>query len=90
MVLNQDSGMATQKVDLEKFNGRNDFNMWKVKIEALLVTQGLGDALEASTKIEGKGASSSKTPEQMAEIDKKAKGTIILSFADSVIREVAK
>ncbi|KAH9786526.1 hypothetical protein KPL71_010287 [Citrus sinensis] len=82
--------MATQKVDLEKFNGRNDFNMWKVKIEALLVTQGLGDALEASTKIEGKGTSSSKTPEQMAEIDKKAKCTIILSLADSVIREVAK
>ncbi|KAH9726310.1 hypothetical protein KPL70_008223 [Citrus sinensis] len=82
--------MATQKVDLEKFNGRNDFNMWKVKIEALLVTQGLGDALEASTKIEGKGVSSSKTPEQMAEIDKQAKGTIILSLADSVIREVAK
>ncbi|KAH9782310.1 hypothetical protein KPL71_008845 [Citrus sinensis] len=65
--------MATQKVDLEKFNGRNDFNMWNVKIQALLVTQGLGDALEASTKIEGKGVSSSKTPEQMAEIDKKAK-----------------
>ncbi|KAH9652997.1 hypothetical protein KPL70_027263 [Citrus sinensis] len=82
--------MATQKVDLEKFNGRNDFNMWKVKIEALLVTQGLGDALEASTKIKGNGVSSSKTQEQMAEIDKKAKGTIILSLADSVIREVAK
>ncbi|KAH9716240.1 hypothetical protein KPL71_021389 [Citrus sinensis] len=65
--------MATQKVDLEKFNGINDFNMWKVKIEALLVTQGLGDALEASTKIEGKGGSSSKTPEQMAEIDKKVR-----------------
>ncbi|KAH9648891.1 hypothetical protein KPL70_025781 [Citrus sinensis] len=53
-------------------------------------SEGLGDALEASTKIEGKGVSSSKTPEQMAEIDKKAKSTIILSLADSVIREVAK
>ncbi|KAH9680636.1 Integrase catalytic domain-containing protein [Citrus sinensis] len=40
--------------------------------------------------MEGKEFSSSKTPEQVAEIDRKARGTIILSLADSVIREVAK
>lgn len=39
---------------------------------------------------DGKVGSSSNTPEEMAEIDKKAKGTIILSLADLVIREVAK
>lgn len=33
--------MASQKVDLEKFNGKNDFHMWKVKMELLLVTQDL-------------------------------------------------
>lgn len=42
--------MATQKVDFEKFNGRNDFNIWRVEIEALLVTQCLGEALEVPTK----------------------------------------
>ncbi|KAH9778820.1 Integrase catalytic domain-containing protein [Citrus sinensis] len=82
--------MANPKIDLEKFNGKNDFNMWKVKMEALLVTQGLGDAIQPVSKKEGKEYSTSKTPEQVAEIDRKARGTIILSLADSVIREVAK
>ncbi|KAH9666456.1 hypothetical protein KPL70_020645 [Citrus sinensis] len=78
------------KVDLEKFIGQNDFNMWKIKMEALLITQGLGDAIDPVSKLEGSEASSSKTPEQVAEIDTKARSTIILSLGDSVIREVAK
>lgn len=57
-------------------------------MEALLITQGLGDAIEPATKTEGKEASSLKTPEQAAEIDKKAR-SIILSLSDSMIREVA-
>ena len=59
-------------------------------MEALLVTQGLGDAIQPVTKKEGKALSSLKTHEQVAEINRKARGTIILSLADSVIREVAK
>ncbi|KAH9779137.1 Integrase catalytic domain-containing protein [Citrus sinensis] len=59
-------------------------------MEALLITQGLGDALEPVTKKEGKEESSSKTPKMAAEIDKKARSTIILSLGDSVIREIAK
>lgn len=46
----QDPSMAPSKIDLEKFNGKNDFNMWKVKREALLVTQGLGYAIQQVTK----------------------------------------
>ncbi|KAH9685121.1 Integrase catalytic domain-containing protein [Citrus sinensis] len=80
----------TNKVDLEKFTGQNDFNMWRIKMEALLITQGLGDAIDPIIKSENAEASSSRTPEQMAEIDKKARSTIILSLGDSVIREVAK
>ena len=84
--------MAGSKIDLEKFTGKNDFNMWKVKMEALLITQGLGDALEPITKKEGIEASSSTSlaTQQAAEIDKKARSTIILSLGDSMIREVAK
>ena len=82
--------MASTKIDLEKFTGKNDFNMWKVKIEALLITHGLGDALKPITKKEEKEVSSSKTPEMATEIDKKARSTIILSLGDSVIREFAK
>ncbi|KAH9763592.1 Integrase catalytic domain-containing protein [Citrus sinensis] len=85
--------MAGSKIDLEKFTGKNDFNMWKVKMEALLIIQGLGDGLELIIKKEGLEAStssSSLTPQQATEIDKKARSTIILSLGDSVIREVAR
>lgn len=59
-------------------------------MEALLITQGLGDALEPISKKEGKEAYSSLTPQQATVIDKKARSTIILSLGDSVFREVAK
>lgn len=82
--------MATSKIDLEKFNGNNDFNMWKAKVEPLLVTQGLGDTLKRGTKNKGKEASSSKTEQKLAKKDKKAMSIIILSLADSVIMKVTK
>ena len=82
--------MAAPKVHLEEFNGKNDFNMWKVKIEALLITRGLGEAIEPTTKKERNEVSSSKSPKLAAEIDKKARSMIILSLSDSVIRDVAK
>ena len=82
--------MATPKIDLEKFNGKNDFNMWKIKMEALLITQSLGDALKPVCKKEGKEVSSSKTAKEVAEVDKKARSIVILSLGDAVIREVAK
>ena len=37
--------METTKYDLEKFNGKNDFGLWRLKIRASLVQQGLEDAL---------------------------------------------
>jgi hypothetical protein len=36
--------MAT-KFDIEKFDGRNDFNLWRVRMKALLVQQWLSKAL---------------------------------------------
>ena len=82
--------MASSKVDIEKFTGKNDFNMWKIKMKALLITQGLGDAIESENNNDSRGVSSSKTPEEVAEINKRAKSVIILSLGDSVIREVVK
>ena len=51
------------KVDLEKFTGQNDFNMWKIKMEALLITQGLGEDIDLVSNLEEGEASSSKTLE---------------------------
>ena len=46
--------------------------------------------LNLFSKNEGKEVSSSKTPEEVVEIDKKARRIIILSLGDSIIREVVK
>ena len=82
--------MDASKVDLEKFNRKNDFNIWKVRMEALLITLGLSKAIEPTTKKKGNEGSSSKSPELAVKINKKARSTVILSLSDSVIREVAK
>lgn len=50
------------KIDLEKFTGQKDFNMWKIKMEALLIIEGLGDAIELATKVEGNKVSSLRAP----------------------------
>ena len=51
-------------------------------MEALLITQGLNDAIEPFSKKEGKEVSSSKIPKEAMEIDKKAKSIKILSLGD--------
>lgn len=88
-LLDQDPSTATLKIDLEKFNGKNDFIIWKIKMAALLITQGLGDVIQPITTKEGKEISS-KTLGQAIEIDKKVNKTIILSFAYLMIRELVK
>ncbi|GKC62817.1 hypothetical protein Tco_1095415 [Tanacetum coccineum] len=34
------------RFDIEKFNGKNDFGLWKIKMRALMVQQGCDAALE--------------------------------------------
>lgn len=38
--------IAHTKLEMEKFGGKNDFNLWKVKMEAPLVHQGFDVTLE--------------------------------------------
>nr|GEZ11199.1 retrotransposon protein, putative, Ty1-copia subclass [Tanacetum cinerariifolium] len=42
--------MSSHKFDLEKFNGSNDFTLWKVKKRELLVHQGYAVTLEGEDK----------------------------------------
>jgi hypothetical protein len=86
--------MASTKFELEKFDGRNDFGLWRLKMRALLVHQGLLDAL--------RGVNPLTLPTDASEKDKKendvkwkgildkAHSTIILSLGDRVLREVSK
>lgn len=36
---------SASRYDIEKFNGSNDFSLWKIKMQALLENLGLKEAL---------------------------------------------
>lgn len=42
--------IASMKFELEKFTGRNNFNLWRIKISTLLETQSLDLAFEGDNK----------------------------------------
>ncbi|KAL8536024.1 hypothetical protein ACS0TY_011602 [Phlomoides rotata] len=79
------SGMASMKLDVEKFSGKNDFGLWKVKMKALLVYHGLTSALKPDDDEE-----SSISREMKVEIMEKAHSAIILCLGDKPLREVSK
>ena len=77
--------MGTAKFEVEKFTGSNDFGLWRLKMRALLVHQGLEDALKGLSGL----------PETMSDQDKnvlmeKAHNALILSLGDKVLRNVSK
>lgn len=43
--------MVTTKFNLEKFYGRNDFGLWRMKMKALLVHQGLVKAIDGEEPV---------------------------------------
>ncbi|GAU10233.1 hypothetical protein TSUD_417410 [Trifolium subterraneum] len=73
------------KWDIEKFNGSNDFNLWKVKVRAILTQQKCDEALKGVAAM-----SATLSDTEKAEMDGKALSAIILCLADKVLREVAK
>ena len=75
----------TAKFDIEKFNGNNDFGLWRLKMHALLVQNGLHKALR------GKNALSEKlSDEEKDELLEKAYGQILLFLRDGVLRKVVQ
>ena len=38
--------MAISRFEAEKFSGKNDFGLWRLKMRAMLVQHGLADALK--------------------------------------------
>lgn len=38
--------MGSMRFDIDKFNGSNDFGLWRIKMRAILIQQGLADALK--------------------------------------------
>ena len=81
--------MAASRFDFEKFTSRNDFGLWKVKMKAMLVQQGLWEAMKY------KQPNKTADLEDKAEIKKldmmdRAHSAIMLSLGDRVLREVCK
>ena len=76
--------MSSYKFDIEKFNGSNDFTLWKLKMKAILVQQKCEEAIEGEEKLPVE-----LTAAQKAEAVKRAHSAILLSLADEVLREVA-
>lgn len=84
-ILSSIQEMGSAKYEVEKFTGQNDFGLWRLKMRALLVQQGLVEALDGEAKLE----------KMMADGDKKAllqkaHSAIILSLGDKVLRQVSK
>jgi hypothetical protein len=75
--------MSSSKFEIDKFNGTNDFGLWRIKMKALLVHQGISEALnlEALAAIDDK--------KKKFEIETKAHSAILLSLGDEVLREVS-
>jgi len=76
-------GSSTTKFKIEKFSGEGNFGLWKKRVKALLVQQGLHKTLQ------GKSAKPADTSNEDWEgIDLKAASTIQLCLTDEVMYNV--
>ncbi|KAK9185556.1 hypothetical protein WN943_025912 [Citrus x changshan-huyou] len=79
--------MSLSKPDIERFTIGGDFSLWRMKMRALLIHQGLESALEEDDLGD---ASSSVSDEKKRQIQNKAHSTLILSLSDSILREISE
>jgi len=75
--------MAT-KFEIEKFDGKNNFGLWQIKVRAIFVQQELDETLN------GKEAKPKEVTDAVwTKIEWKALSTLHLSLADEVLYNVA-
>ncbi|GKB06961.1 hypothetical protein Tco_0835194 [Tanacetum coccineum] len=70
------------RFDIEKFDGKNDFGLWKIKMHALMVKQGCDVVLETLPVDIEAG--------EKAGLMKKAYSTLILCLGNRVLQKVTK
>ena len=79
------------RLEAEKFTGKNDFGLWRMKMRAMLIQQGLSAALETEKEKETAAVDlDEKAVAKRAEIAAKAHSVVVLCLGDKVLREVAK
>ncbi|KAH6773986.1 E3 ubiquitin-protein ligase [Perilla frutescens var. frutescens] len=77
------------RFEVEKLTDKVDFGLWKVKMQALLIQQGLEEALKKG-KPSDSGKEKAEKSEERAQIEAKAHSMIILCLEDKALREVAR
>ena len=75
--------MAIARVEIEKFDGKGDFALWKAKIKVLLGQQKSHKALFDPSELP-----TTLTAAQKEEMKLIAYGTLILNLSDNIIRQV--
>ena len=75
--------MGPSKIEIEKFDGKGDFNMWKKKMKAVLVQQKYAKALGDVS-----GLPETMKPSEKEELLETAYSLLILNLADNVLRQV--
>ena len=73
---------SSGKIDIEKFNGQS-FELWKLKMEDLLVDKDQWIAVDLGTK------PMAMSDEDWSKLDQKAKSTIRLCVSDSIFLNVS-
>lgn len=76
---------SAAKFDVKKFNGMNNFNMWRIKMHTLLVQQGLFKALKGVHNL-----SKEINDEEKKDLMERACSAVQLFLFDLILREVAK
>ncbi|GKA51264.1 retrovirus-related pol polyprotein from transposon TNT 1-94 [Tanacetum coccineum] len=75
------------KFDVEKFDGSNDFGLWRVKMWCLLIQHGWEAALD---QFPGTMTDAEKTMALKTDVYKKAHSALLLCLDNKVLREVNK
>ncbi|GKA88836.1 retrovirus-related pol polyprotein from transposon TNT 1-94 [Tanacetum coccineum] len=75
------------KFDVEKFDGSNDFGLWRVKMRCLLIQHGWEAALDPFPETM---ADAKKTAALKTDVYKKAHSALLLCLDNKVLREVNK
>ena len=75
--------MGLSKIDIENFDGKGDFSMWKKKMRAVLIQQKCAKAISDPSKFPEVMKSSKKH-----EIMENPYSLLILNLVDNVLRQV--
>uniref|UniRef100_A0A803NRR5 CCHC-type domain-containing protein n=1 Tax=Cannabis sativa TaxID=3483 RepID=A0A803NRR5_CANSA len=76
--------MSMAKLEIDKFTGENNFGLWRLKMKAMLVHQGLHETLDIVS------LAAMEDHKKKNEIQIKAHSAILLSLGDEVLREVSE